>query len=254
MTRKLPSYQTQSDRDYKAAMDSHLTEQAKRQDLAALVNGFTKYARRQELTRFLVRNELFQKIRDIQGCIVECGVFGGNGVMGWAQLSAIYEPIGGAFRQIYGFDTFAGFPSVHERDAEGTRQFGWKEGDLANPSYEDLLRSVEIFDMNRTLPQFPKVSLVKGDFMKTADQFLVDNPHVLISLLYLDFDLYEPTLKALQTFLPRCPKGAIIAFDEVNHPLWPGETRALLEAVNLNSVTLRKFNYEPNISYLVMGE
>ena len=43
-------------------------------------------------------------------------IYAGSGVMTWAQLSSIYEPVGGAFRQIFGFDTFDGFPDVHEKD------------------------------------------------------------------------------------------------------------------------------------------
>ena len=38
-------------------------------------------------------------------------------------------------------------------------------------------------------------------------------------MLYLDFDLYAPTKAALETFLPRMPKGAILAFDELNQAL-----------------------------------
>jgi hypothetical protein len=254
MTRKLPSYQTEGDRNYASAMESHLKAQAERQTLSAISNGFAKYAKRQEITRFLIRNELFRQIVDVQGSIAECGVLAGHGLMTWAQLSAIYEPVGGAFRQVFGFDTFAGFPSVDERDLEGKAKLDWKAGDLANDSFADLQKCIELFDMNRFLPQFPKVELVKGDFTQSAVTFLAENPHVLFSILYLDFDLYEPTLKALELFLPRCAKGAIVAFDEVNHPIWPGETLAMLKAVDLPSVRLKKFPYEPNVSYFVVGQ
>ena len=35
--------------------------------------------------------------------------------MTWAKLSAILEPVN-LTRRIYGFDTFAGFPSLSEKD------------------------------------------------------------------------------------------------------------------------------------------
>jgi len=88
--------------------------------------------------------------------------------------------------------------------------------------------------------------------MKTSDFFLEENPHCLISLLYLDFDIYEPTKKAIELFLPRMPKGAILAFDEINHPLWPGETLALLETMNINNYQIKKFPYEINMSYIIL--
>ena len=57
-------------------------------------------------------------------------------------------------------------------------------------------------------------------------QFVQQNSQLLISLLFLDFDLYEPTKVALEQMVPRMPKGAVLAFDELDNPIWPGETQA----------------------------
>lgn len=250
--RSLPSYATQRDVDYRKAREAYLSDLARNGSVSAIADNFAKYARRQEVTRFLARHELFQKVSQIQGCIVECGVYAGQGLMSWAQISSIMEPVGGVFRHIYGFDTFDGFPSVHGKDNKGVTRTGWRAGDLRMTSEDDLRHCIELFDRNRFLPQFEKVTLVKGDFLKSGPAFLRRNPHVLISLLYLDFDLYEPTKKAIELFLPRMPKGAVLAFDEINHPLWPGETLALLEKLNLRDVEIRKFPYEINMSYIVL--
>jgi hypothetical protein len=233
-------------------MEAHLRMIADQASLSSIANGFAKYARRQEITRFLARYEMFKMVQGIQGSIVECGVFAGQGLLSWAQISTILEPVGGAFRHVYGFDTFEGFPGVHAKDIRGSAELAWKAGDLKCDSYTDLLRCTELFDMNRFLPKFPKISLIKGDFMQTAGTFLEKNPHILVSLLYLDFDLYEPTKKGLEMFLPRMSKGAILAFDEINHPLWPGETLALLESVNIRDVKIQKFPFEINMSFIVL--
>lgn len=246
------SYATNQDQQYKEEMEAHLRTIANQTPLASIANGFAKYARRQEVTRFLARYEMFKMVQDIQGSIVECGVFAGQGLFSWAQMSAILSPVGDAFRHIYGFDTFEGFPGMHAKDLKSSTELGWKVGDLKCDSYADLLRCIELFDMNRFLPQFSKMSLIKGDFMQTAETFLEKNPHVLVSLLYLDFDLYEPTKKGLEIFLPRMSKGAVIAFDEINHPLWPGETLALLESMNIRDVKIQKFPFEINMSYIVL--
>jgi hypothetical protein len=242
-------YATKKDDLYSKKMELHLNNVSKKVPLNYLVNNFAKYAKRQELTRFLVRHELFKKILNIKGSILECGVFSGNGLMSWSQLSAIYEPVA-FFRKIYGFDTFGGFPSVNKKDLEGEQKLDWKKGDVKDESYSDLLNCIKLFDMNRFLPQFPKTSLIKGDFCKTGPIFLKDNPHLIIALLYLDFDLYDPTRKALELFLPRMPKGSILAFDEINNPHWPGETLAFLENLNIRNVRIEKFPYEPNIAYI----
>ena len=76
-------------------------------------------------------------------------------------------------------------------------------------------------------------------------------PHTIVSLLHLDFDLYAPTMTALKNFIPRMPKGAVIIFDELNHPAWPGETRAVLEALDIGSLRIRRFTFEPHLSYQI---
>ena len=35
-----------------------------------------------------------------------------------------------------------------------------------------------------------------------------DNPHLLIALLHIDFDIHGPTKVAIEKILPRMPKGA----------------------------------------------
>ena len=212
---------------------------------------FTKYVRRYELARLMVQYELFKRIWHIKGSIVECGVYQGSGLMAWAKLSETLEPYN-FLRKVYGFDTFEGFPSIAEQDKNNTNSTITKVGYL-NPKYDaysELLDCIEALNETRVLKHEEKVVLVKGDAMKTIPEFLKENQHVLVSLLYLDFDLYEPTLLALKEFLPRMPKGAIIAFDELNDQKWPGETRALIEAFNLNRYKLESLPFEPHISWI----
>lgn len=97
-----------------------------------------------------------------------------------------------------------------------------------------------------------EVSLVRGDFMESGNRFLAENPHLVVALLYLDFDLYEPTKKALELFLPRMPRGSILVFDEINNPAAVGETIAMLESVNLRDLSLQQYPYEPNTAYAVL--
>ena len=68
---------------------------------------FEMQVHRRHLARFIVRYELFKKILDVKGSIVECGVHYGGGVLAWAKLSSIFEPYA-LNRKIIGFDTFEG--------------------------------------------------------------------------------------------------------------------------------------------------
>ena len=211
------------------------------------MENFPKYVKRQNMTRFLALYEIYKRVVDIKGSVIECGVFQGFGTMTWAKLSAILEPVN-LTRRIYGFDSFDGFPSVHEKDAS---QFSdhVKEGDLFADSQEEIEKLADINDSTRFLGHIPKVKLIKGDATKTIPQFVQDHPHILVSLLYLDFDLYEPTKVALENLVPRMPKGAIIAFDELDNPLWPGETQAMLEYFADRPIEIERLPFDPYIGF-----
>ena len=100
------------------------------------MENFPKYVRRQNLTRFLVLYEIFKMILHVKGSIIECGVNQGNGVMSWAKLSAILEPVN-LTRRVYGFDTFEGFPSLSKKDHSITSSHV-KKGDLAANAFEEV--------------------------------------------------------------------------------------------------------------------
>lgn len=214
------------------------------------LQNFTKYVPTQDLRKFLCRHELFRKILHVHGSIVECGVLYGGGLMAWAQLSEILEPLN-HLRNIIGFDTFAGFVSVSEMDKTGTA-FQGKNGGLAIDTYDDLLKSIALYNKNRFLNHIEKVKLVKGDVAESLPKYLKANPHLVVSLVYLDFDIYEPTVVALKHLMPRIPKGGIIAFDELNHEVWPGETIAVMQEIGINKLRIERFPFGSTMSFAVI--
>jgi hypothetical protein len=252
-TAETSSRSTPMERSYQSSMAEHLNTASASFGVRTVVENFAKYASRQTMTRFLARDHLFRQIVDVHGSIIECGVYSGQGLMSWAQLSSIYEPVGGATREIFGFDTFTGFPALDEVDLANSAGVEHAIGDLAVPgAYEDLLTCIELYDQNRFLPQFPKVHLIRGDFMNTSETFFDEHPHVIPALLYLDFDIYAPTKRALEVFLPRMPKGSIIAFDEANDPTWPGETKAIYECLDVRNLAIKKVGYDIKMSYAIL--
>jgi hypothetical protein len=164
-------------------------------------------------------------VQDIPGAVIELGVCSGNGLMSLVHCHKVLEPTYG-YREFYGFDTFEGFPDVHINDIADIE---WKKGDFSNNSYDKLTKLIDIHNTYYYLPA--NVKLIKGNACDTIPQFLQDNRHVIISLLYLDLDIYEPTKVALKHFLSRMAKGSIIAFDELNWKSFPGETIAALEEI-----------------------
>lgn len=209
---------------------------------------FPRFATKRSIARFIAKQEIYKQILNVTGIIVECGVFNGAGVFTWAQLSNIFEPTNYT-RKIVGFDTFEGFPDVNtELDNSGVLTS--KVGDLKGSSLKELGLSLEKYNNERHLSHIKNVEFVQGDFMETADEYLLKNSHTIVSLLYLDFDLYEPTKKALEIFLPRMPRNSIVAFDEINCESFPGETKAFDEIMGIKNYEINRFSYDPWISYV----
>ncbi|SFK09535.1 TylF/MycF/NovP-related O-methyltransferase [Methylocapsa palsarum] len=243
-----PRSQTSSDRQFAEGMEAFFAGSLG-SNLDKL-RTFPKFAPRQALAQFLAKNELFQAILPVHGHIVECGVYLGAGLMTWANLSAIFEPVNHT-RRVVGFDTFAGFVEFSEKDAIGSLSYAQPKG-LAADSYTDLQDCIRLFDLNRPIGHIPRVELVRGDACETIPKYLATNAHLVVAMLYLDFDLYEPTKIAIETFLPRMPKGAILAFDELNQAGWPGETAAVMDAVGLRNLRIRRFPTTPALSYAIL--
>lgn len=216
------------------------------------LENFPCYVPRQSLARFLCLSEIFRMALHVQGDVMECGVNWGGGLMTFAQLSAILEPVN-LQRRVVGFDTFSGFESVSAEDEHAVIKTSERRtGGYKADSLDDLRETVALFDANRFIGHIQKVELVAGDVAKTVPAYLEREPQTVVSLLHLDLDLYEPTKVCIEHFVPRMPKGAVIVFDELNNRTWPGETKAVMEALGLPKLRIQRFTYEPHVSYAIV--
>jgi len=197
--------------------------------LRDVLESFPIYARRINLTRFLAHYELYKKVSDLPGCIVECGVYRGSGLLTWAKFLEIFHG-GDRIRKVIGFDNFAGFTSLREEDGPEQPQRskvvgGWNAG----PYYDELVEHIELFHQDSFVPRAKRIELVVGDLAHTAAEYVAANPGLRISLLHLDVDLYEPTMAALEAFYPLVVQGGVVIFDEYGMTEWGGESRAVEE-------------------------
>jgi hypothetical protein len=211
-------------------------------EVEAILDAPMLHISRQTFTSILTRIELFRMIREVQGSIVECGVYKANSLMTFFHMSNIFEPFN-LNRKIIGFDTFEGFPSTSNSDPTAVI------GHLSDTNLTRMMELIKAQEINKALPNINKIQLVKGDALQTISKYKKENPHLIIALLYLDFDLYEPTKAALEELLPLVPKGGIVAFDELNQYRWAGETKAMNEVLGINNVELKKFKFDSNITY-----
>jgi hypothetical protein len=106
--------------------------------------------------------------------------------------------------------------------------------------------------MNRSIGHIEKVEIIKGDINKSLPKYLRENEHLVVSLLYLDLDVYKPTKNTICKLLYRMPKGSIIVFDELNIKPWPGETLAVVDTIGIDNLRIQRFPWESLISYAVL--
>ena len=207
------------------------------------------FMRRQKFSDHLVRFKVFEKILNSAGCIVECGVKRGGSLMLFSLLSQALEPYN-HLRKIYGFDTFEGFRSINQKKDLGR----CNEKMFSDVDVTILEKAIALQDRNRPLGHLSKVELIKGDATKTIPEFVKEHPELVISLLYIDFDIYEPTKVAIEHLLPLVPKGGLVVFDEFSDERWPGETSAVKEMLDLKNLKLNRFPFSPLPAYFVVGE
>ena len=87
---------------------------------------------------------------------------------------------------------------------------------------------------------------------KTIEEYIKNNPHLVVSMLYLDFDVYSPTKRAIELLKSRMPIGAMIVFDELNIREWPGETQALNDTLGISNLKIERFPFHPQISFAIL--
>ncbi len=207
---------------------------------------FQIYTRRVFLKRFLAHYELYQRVVNLPGDIVELGVYRGASLMSWANFLEIRN-MGDRHKKVVGFDNFKGFGDLDEKDGKEDPKFGKTSGGFSSTEFEDQLRhAISIFDEDRFIPYKPRIHLVKGDIEATVPQYVEDNPGMRICLLHFDADLYRPTLIALEHLWPLIVPGGVVAFDEYAIPPWEGESRAVDEFFAGRKVRIERFDWASN--------
>jgi hypothetical protein len=232
------AYYSDHDRDIRNAMNERLAKDSAYID--EFLTDFTIYVRRMDITRFLVRLDLFKLALEVPGSFVEIGVYKGEGLLTWAKLLDAYCP-GDTLRRVVGFDNFAGFTHFHAKDGAELRQANKQIGGW-NPAHakDDLEFFIELFQRDRFLPRSRMIELVEGDVCRTARDYTEKNPGLRIALLNLDVDLYEPTLAALEVLYPLVAPGGVVLIDEYGVKPWPGPAKAIEEYFGAKMPRLRK--------------
>ena len=209
------------------------------------------YTRSSLLVKFLVMNQLYERIKCIPGHIIELGVWWGQNVVLLENLRAIHEPFNKQ-RRIIGFDTFSGYEFSDENNNNSNKDKKsevWKDGSYSTPQnyktyLEDLLKIHELGNVlghNHCYHQ-----LIEGDVTKTVPDYFNDNPETMVALAYFDIGLYEPTIEALKAIKPNLMPGSVILLDEFTWQESPGEAIAFKEVFSRNEYSIEKCEMYPS--------
>ena len=207
------------------------------------------FLKRQELSKILFFNEIYRHIVDIHGVIMEFGCRWGQNLVTLTNMRGIYEPFN-YNRKIIGFDTFQGLENISEKD--GSNEI-IEEGNFSVTKDYDLFleQLLKTHENESPLNHIEKNQIFKGDAVKTLNSYLKKNPQTLIAFAWFDFDIYTPTSECLKLIKPYLSKGAIVGFDELNDPKFPGETLALRDFCDLNSLKIQRNRYSGMQSYFI---
>ncbi len=208
-----------------------------------LIANLASFGRRMHAMKAIAHYEVFKRIQDMPGDIVECGVYKGASLLGFARLLETFCP-GDRTRKVLGFDHFQGLAARSEKDGRPDERVGnTAEGWNASGFRDTLFALVDAFNADAFVTSRKRIELVDGDVCDTAPAYVADNPGLRISLLHLDMDLYEPTLAALRAFWPKILTGGMVVLDEYAIREWPGESEALEEFFDGKPPRIEKFGW-----------
>lgn len=189
------------------------------------------------LTRIFCLKELYDKIKNIEGDVVECGIaYGGSFLI----LGALAKQEGRG-RRIYGFDSFEGFPEPSIEDKSEYR--GIHKGKYSDVSTEQIEKLFKAIDL-------PKPAIIKGFLENTAGSFKNQVGH--IAFLHIDADLYSAYKVTLKELFDNVSQGGIVLFDEYDEPTFPGATKAIDEFFAGTNYQLQKIKWMDKYKFFVI--
>ena len=163
--------------------------------------------------KMMKKSELYLKVKDLAGDILEFGVFKGAGMALFLNLKMMYEP--NSLMKVIGFDFFNSVALTNTLDGLNKTMMTTVLNRVSN---EELL----IDNVKKRLSKFNQdtYKLIQGDAVVSSAKYNIENPGARIKILYMDIDLGEPTYKILKTLWNKVVQNGIIVFDEYGYHKW----------------------------------
>jgi predicted O-methyltransferase YrrM len=209
-------------------------------------NGFYLTSHPSLFSKALSHWELYKKIINLPGEIVECGTFKGASFIRFATYREMLESQ--YSRKLISFDAFGKFPKTQKNnkdDADFIDFFELSAGDgIPKEELESAL----------TEKKFNNFELIKGNVLDTLPVYINENPQLKIALLHIDLDVYDATKCALEYLYKRVVYGGIIVLDD--YASVSGANRAVDEFIlgQQGPVEIHKLPYRSTPCFIVKNE
>lgn len=217
------------------------------QDLYDSFNNFILSSDTKVFGKLLARSLLFDKVKDIPGDIVECGVFKGTGIMTFLKIKKYLAPNSG--KKVIGFDFFdtdSLLESLSDQDQEAMEVLFKDRAFTHSDSFCEYLKNL----ISESGFQNHEYDLVKGNVSETSYEYVSSRPGMKISLLYLDLDVAQPTYDVLCSMWDRVSKGGIVVFDEYAFHEW-SESKGVDKFFLDKEVEIKSMNFICPSAYVI---
>jgi hypothetical protein len=154
--------------------------------------------------------------RNVDGDLIECGVFRGGSLAEIGRMAQKMTPS----KQVFGADTFEGHPFDSPEDVPPDSQLVHHKGLFSGNNFDRVSAMLEENGLTNT-------SLLKGMVGDTLPT-LGDRKFCFV---HLDMDLYVSTRQALEYLEPRLVSGGILVLDDYGSYDAPGVEKAVSELI-----------------------
>lgn len=179
---------------------------------------------------------LCEGINNLEGCIVECGVWRGG------MIAGIYEYLTKK-RSCFLFDSFEGLPEVKEKDGEAAKI--WQKTN-DGVGLDNCKAEISFAEKAMELSKSKTHTIIKGWFDTTLPNTEISEP---IAILRLDGDWYDSTIICLENLYPLVAENGIIIIDD--YYAWDGCSRAVHDYLSKNNLPLRISESRNGVCYII---
>lgn len=181
--------------------------------------------------------KLLSLAKTVPGDVIEVGTFKGK----TSEIICHYLQKSSDTKRFIGIDTFKGYMEEDMVDVNSAA--------IANQASKRWCWSKDSVEERLSFFGKARYSVIEGDCKVKIPELIKSGDLQKLSLIYIDCNLYIPSLKAMEDLWPLLSSGGILAIDE---HLVGGETKAIKEFALKNNLVLKYYGDSPGPSYYVL--